>query len=101
MHSPDTLPANHATLTNLRADLKLIRAALLMLLFMTAAFSGATWNAMQNDLTVLKSMEAIPVALISVVSIIVARMYTRADEIAKVFAHFAHDQESATAQREG
>ena len=92
MPCPDSLPAN-ATLADLKADLKLIRASLLMLLFMTAAFSGAIWNAMQNEPIVLKRIEAIPVMLISVVAIIVARMYMRADQLAKVCAHAVHDQE--------
>ena len=99
MPSPDSLPAN-AALTNQTADLKLIRASLLMLLFMTAAFAGVTWNAMQDLPTVLKPIEAIPLVLFSVVSIIVARVYMRADGIAKVCARPVHHQESALAQPE-
>ena len=91
MPSPDFVAAN-AALSDLKADLKLIRASLLMLLFMTAAFGGMTWNAMQNEPIVLKRIEAIPVMLILVVSIIVAHIYMRADQIAKVCAHKAPDK---------
>ena len=95
MHSPVTLPATNATLTDVTTDIRLIRASLLMLLFMTTAFGGVTWNAMQNLPAALKPIEAIPVVLFSVVSIIVARIYMRADEIGKVCAHSVDDQESA------
>ena len=98
MPSPDPLPAQ-AALTNQSADLKLIRASLLMLLFMTAAFGGVTWNATQELPTVLKPIEAIPLVLFSVVSIIVALMYMRAAGIAKVCAP-VQDQEPEPAQRE-
>jgi hypothetical protein len=95
MPSLDTTPATTSALPDLNADLRLIRASLLMLLFMTTAFSGATWNAMHNDPTLLKSMEAIPVMLLSVVCFIVTRIYLRADEIGKVCAHPVPDRESA------
>lgn len=100
MHSPDTSPASNPALTDLTADLKLIRASLLMLLFMTTAFSGAMWNAMQNVPAALKPFEAVPVLLFSVVCFIVVRIYARADEIEKVCAYSVHDQESAPATPE-
>ena len=99
MSSPATLPATHEAPTRLTADFKSIRASLLLLLFMTTAFGGAAWNAMRDLPTVLKPMEAIPVVLFSVVSIVVARTYIRADRIEKVCAQPVHDQDTALDQR--
>ena len=62
-------------------DKRLIRAGLLMLLFMTCAFGAATWNAVQ-DLS--NQIRAIPVVLFVVVCILVALLYVKADEIARV-----------------
>ena len=100
MTSPDTLPAIDAPLTDLTVDIKLIRASLLMLLFMTTAFGGVTWNAMHDLPAVLRPIEAIPVVLFLVVSIIVVRTYMRADQIVKVCAHAVHDQQPAPVQQE-
>jgi hypothetical protein len=97
---PDALSAPNATLKNLTADIKLIRASLLMLLFMTTAFSGVIWNAMRDLPAALKPIEALPVALFSLVFIIVAHVYMRADRIARVCARPVHDRESAPVRQE-
>jgi hypothetical protein len=59
-------------------DKKLIRAGLLLLLFMTTAFGAATWNAMQD---LASQIKAIPVALFVIVCILVARLYAKVDDI--------------------
>jgi hypothetical protein len=100
MHSRDASLASNPTLTDITAALKLIRASLLMLLFMTTAFSGAMWNAMQNVPAALKPIEAVPVVLFSVVCFIVVRTYVSADEIAKVCACSVRNQEPAPAEPE-
>ncbi|MFB3918009.1 MAG: PAS domain-containing protein [Terriglobales bacterium] len=82
MRSPNSaLSAEDISHVDLAADTKLIRAALLMLLAVTTALGGVTWNSVQ-DLSV--HVQAIPVFLFVVVCIIVVRMYVRAGEIAKV-----------------
>ena len=60
-------------------DRRLIRAGLLMLLFMTAAFGAATWNAVQD---LASQVKAVPVVLFVIVCVLVARLYTKVDEIA-------------------
>jgi|SRR5208282_6881914 len=100
MHSPDASLASNPTLTDIAAALKLIRASLLMLLFMTTAFSGALWNAIQNIPEALKPIEVVPVVLFSVVCFIVVRTYVSADKIAKVCACSVHNQVPAPAKPE-
>jgi hypothetical protein len=84
-------------LADIATDIRLIRASLLMLLFMTTAFGGVTWNAMQTLPPALRPIEAIPLVLFSVVFIIVARIYMRADKLAKVCAHSVEDPEPVLA----
>jgi hypothetical protein len=75
------LPVNQAGDVRSTPDKKLLRAGLLMLLFMTTAFGAATWNTVR-DLSI--QIKAVPVLLFGVVCILVARLYAKADEIAAV-----------------
>ena len=59
-------------------DKKLIRAGLLMLLFMTAAFGAETLSTMQDLALPLK---AVPLVLFVIVGFVVARLYTKVDDI--------------------
>ncbi len=89
------IPPNQIVDVRLLPDKKLLRAGLLMLLFMTAAFGGATWNAMQNLSSELK---ALPVMLFVVVCILVARLYSKVDEFAAVQRTAACAVKPASAQ---
>jgi hypothetical protein len=79
-------------------DKKLIRAGLLMLLFMTTAFVVATWSTVQ-DLSI--HVKAVPVALFVIVCILVVRLYAKVDEIALVQRTAACAIESVLAPHAG
>lgn len=83
MRSPDFPPTEDISQLDLAADTRLIRATLLMLLAVTTALGGVTWNSVQ-DLSV--HVKAIPVFLFVVVCIIVARMYIKAGDLARIHA---------------
>ena len=73
------LPSSQITELRFVPDKRLLRAGLLMLLFMTAAFGAATWNAMQD---LASQVKALPVVLFAIVCILVARLYTQVDKFA-------------------
>lgn len=78
----DTIVAlNEVAAVRSTPDKRLIRAGLLMLLFMTTAFGAATWNAMQ-ELSI--HVKAIPVVLFVVVCVLVVRLFAAVDEMAAV-----------------
>jgi hypothetical protein len=91
-------PANQVADAQSTPDKRLIRAGLLMLLFMTTAFGAATWNTM-HDLA--GQMKAVPVVLFVVVCILVARLYAKVDEIAAVWNTTARVAEHALAPNLG
>jgi hypothetical protein len=79
--------ANQVADTRSISGKKMIRAGLLMLLFMTTAFGAATWNVVQN---LSMQVKLIPVVLFVVVCILVARLYAQVEELAAVRPpHFA------------
>ena len=80
MVSADTvLPSNQVAGVRFIPDKRLVRAGLLLLLFMTAAFGAATWNAMQD---LANQLKALPVVLFVIVCVLVARLYTQVDKFA-------------------
>jgi hypothetical protein len=76
-----SLPRNQVADLRSTPDKKLIRAGLLMLLFMTTAFGAETWNTMRDLATPIRTL---PVMLFVIVCITVARLYAKVDEIAAV-----------------
>ena len=72
------LPRNQVADVQFMPDKKLIRAGLLMLLFMTAAFGAETLSTMQ-DLAI--PLKAVPLILFVIVGFVVARLYTKVDDI--------------------
>jgi hypothetical protein len=72
---------------------RLIRAGLLMLLFMTTAFAAATWNTVEG---LASQMKALPIVLFVVVCILVVQLYARVDEIAVVQHNMACAVECAS-----
>lgn len=81
MVADTVLPPNQVADVQLMPDKRLIRAGLLMLPFMTAAFAGETWSRMQ-DLAI--QVKAVPWVLFVLVCFLVARLYTKVDGIAAV-----------------
>jgi hypothetical protein len=78
MVADTVLTPNQVADVRLIPDRKLIRAGLLMLLFMTAGFCAATWSTVQ-DLAL--QVKAVPLVLFAIVCFLVARLYPTVDKI--------------------
>lgn len=79
MVADTVLPSSQVADVRLIPDKKLIRAGLLMLLFMTAAFGAETWSTMQ-DLAI--QVKAVPLVLFVTICFLVARLYPEVNKIA-------------------
>jgi len=74
-------PPDQVVNVGLMPDKKLIRAGLLMLVFMTAAFGAQTWSTMQ-DLAI--PVKAVPLVLFAIVGFLVTRLYNQLEAISAV-----------------
>ena len=72
------LPPDQVVNVRMLPDKRLIRAGLLMLVFMTAAFGAQTWSTMQ-DLAI--QVKAVPLVLFAIVGFLVTRLYTQLEAI--------------------
>ena len=79
MLADTVVPPHQVADARLKPDKKLIRAGLLMLVFMTAAFGAATWGTVQ-DLAI--QVKALPLVLFVTVCFLVARLYPEVNKMA-------------------